>query len=112
MVFKLTNAKQADVTIDCYERSGVVLGGACQEADFQLIDGDLLLETGETSAFPVLTSSAEALSAELSINAWYRLKGWSADGTWSSLPLLLGHSLKFSASEVKHDSYSPLYDLQ
>ena len=112
LVFKLINAKQADVTIECYERSGVVLGGACQEADFQLIDGDLLLETGETSAFPVLTSSAEAISAELSINAWYRLKGWGADGTWSSLPLLLGHSLKFTASEMKHESYSPLYGLQ
>ena len=102
-VFQLTSATQADVTIDCYERSGVVLGGACEEADFQLIDGDLLLETGDTVAFPVLTSSAEALSAELALNWWRR---------WLSYPILVGHTLKITASEVEHDSYSPLYDLQ
>ncbi|MDA9920136.1 hypothetical protein N9D87_01560 [bacterium] len=102
-VFQLTSATQDDVTIDCYERSGVVLGGACEEADFQLIDGDLLLETGDTVAYPVLTSSAEALSAELALNSWRR---------WSSYPILLGHTLKITASEVEHDSYSPLYDLQ
>ena len=102
-VFQLTSATQADVSIECYERSGVVLGGACEEADFQLIDGDLLLETGDTVAFPVLTSSAEALSAELALNWWRR---------WSSYPILVGHTLKITASEVEHDSYSPLYDLQ
>ena len=102
-VFQLTSATQDDVTIDCYERSGVVLGGACEEADFQLIDGDLLLETGDTVAYPVLTSSAEALSAELALNWWRR---------WSSYPILLGHTLKITASEAEHDSYSPLYDLQ
>ena len=102
-VFSLTSATQDDVSIECYERSGVVLGGACEEADFQLIDGDLLLETGDTVAFPVLTSSAEALSAELSFN-WWR--------SWSRSPILLGHTLKLTASEVEHDSYSPLYDLQ
>ena len=102
-VFQLTSATQDDVTIDCYERSGVVLGGDCEEADFQLIDGDLLLETGDTVAYPVLTSSAEALSAELALNSWRR---------WSSYPILLGHTLKITASEVEHDSYSPLYDLQ
>ena len=64
-VFQLTSATQDDVTIDCYERSGVVLGGDCEEADFQLIDGDLLLETGDTVAYPVLTSSAEALTADV-----------------------------------------------
>jgi hypothetical protein len=102
-VFQLTSVTQDDVTIDCYERSGVVLGGACEEADFQLIDGDLLLETGDTVAYPVLTSSAEAFSAELALNWWRR---------WSSYPILLGHTLKITASEVEHDSYSPLYDLQ
>ena len=102
-VFQLTSATQDEVAIDCYERSGVVLGGACEEADFQLIDGDLLLETGDTVAFPVLTSSAEALSAELALNWWRR---------WSSYPILVGHTLKITASEVEHDSYSPLYDLQ
>ena len=102
-VFTLTSAMQDDVTIDCYERSGVILGGACEQADFQLIDGDVLLETGDTVAFPVLTSSAEALSAELSFNWWRR---------WSSYPILLGHTLKLAGSQVEHDSYSPLYDLQ
>lgn len=102
-VFQLTSATQEDVTIDCYERSGVVLGGACEQADFPLIDGDLLLETGDTVAFPVLTSSAVALSAELTFNWWRR---------WSSYPILLGHTLKLAGSEVEHDSYSPLYDLE
>ena len=102
-VFQLTSATQDDISIECYERSGVVLGGACEQADFQLIDGDLLLETGDTVAFPVLTSSAEALSADLSLNWWRR---------WSSYPILLGHTLKLTGSEVEHESYSPLYDLQ
>ena len=102
-VFQLTSATQADVTIDCYERSGVVLGGDCEKADFQLIDGDLLLETGDTMAYPVLTSSAEALSAELALNWWRR---------WSPYPILVGHTLKITASKVEHDSHSPLYDLQ
>ena len=102
-VFELKSATQGDVTIDCYERSGVVLGGACEEADFQLIDGNLLLETGDTVTLPVLTSSAEALSAELSLNWWRR---------WSSHPILLGHTLKLTGSEIEHESYSPLYDLQ
>ena len=50
-----------------------------------------------------MTSSAEALSAELSFN-WWR--------SWSRSPILLGHTLKLTASEVEHDSYSPLYDLK
>ena len=102
-VFSLTSAMQDDVTIDCYERSGVVLGGACEQADFQLIDGDVLLETGDTVAFPVLTSSAEALSAEISMNWWRR---------WSASPILLGHTLKLAASEMEHEGYSPLFGLQ
>jgi hypothetical protein len=102
-VFQFTKATQDDVSVECYERSGVVLGGACEEADFQLIDGDLFLETGDTVAFPVVTSSAKALSAELTLNWWRR---------WSSYPILVGHTLKITASEVEHDSYSPLYDLQ
>ena len=101
--FSLSEATQSDVTIDCYERSGVVLGGACREADFQLVDGDLLLETGETVAFPVLTSSANALTAELSLDWWKR---------WSKLPLLVGQKLILKATEVEHENYSPLYDLQ
>jgi hypothetical protein len=43
------------------------------------------------------------LSAELALNWWRR---------WSSYPILLGHTLKITASEAEHDSYSPLYDLQ
>ena len=101
--FSLSEAKQAEVTIDCYERSGVILGGSCSEADFQLIDGDLLLETGESVAFPVLTSSANALTAELALDWWRQ---------WSNLPLLIGQRLTIKATEVEHDSYSPLYDLQ
>lgn len=100
---KLSDHRQDEVTIDCYERSGVVLGGACAEADFQLIDGDVLLNTGDRVALPVLTSSAKAISAELSIDWWNRL---------SSSPLLIGHSVSLFASEVQHQNHSPLYDLQ
>lgn len=95
--------EQDSLDIDCYERSGVVLGGSCAEADFQLVDGDLLLETGESVAFPVLTSSAEAISLKASVDWWRR---------WSSAPILLGHSLSVSATELDHSNYSPLYDLQ
>ena len=103
LTIQLTDIEQDSLDIDCYERSGVVLGGSCAEADFQLVDGDLLLETGESVAFPVLTSSAEAISLKASINWW---------GRWSSAPILLGHSLSLSATELDHSNYSPLYDLQ
>ena len=103
LTLRVTDIEQECLDIDCYERSGVVLGGSCEEADFQLVDGDLLLETGESVAFPVLTSSAEAISLKASLDLWNR---------WSSAPLLLGHSLSLSATEVDHTNYSPLYDLQ
>ena len=103
LTLQFTDIEQDSLDIDCYERSGVVLGGSCEEADFQLVDGDLLLETGESVAFPVLTSSAEAISAKASVNWWNR---------WSSAPVLLGHSLSLSATELDHTNYSPLYDLQ
>ena len=103
VTLQVTDIEQESLDIDCYERSGVVLGGSCEEADFQLVDGDLLLETGESVAFPVLTSSAEAISLKASLDLWNR---------WSSAPLLLGHSLSLSATEVDHTNYSPLYDLQ
>ena len=103
LTLQVTDIEQDSLDIDCYERSGVVLGGSCEEADFQLVDGDLLLETGESVAFPVLTSSAEAISLKASVDWWNR---------WSSAPLLLGHSLSLSATELDHTNYSPLYDLQ
>ena len=103
LTLAFTDIEQDSLDIDCYERSGVVLGGSCEEADFQLVDGDLLLETGESVAFPVLTSSAEAISLKASIDWWRR---------WSSAPILLGHSLSVSATELDHSNYSPLYDLQ
>ena len=99
----VTDIEQDSLDIDCYERSGVVLGGSCEEADFQLVDGDLLLETGESVAFPVLTSSAEALSLKVTADWWYRL---------SSTPLLIGHTLSLGATELDHTNNSPLYDLQ
>lgn len=99
----VTDIEQDSLDIDCYERSGVVLGGSCVEADFQLVDGDLLLETGESVAFPVLTSSAEALSLKVTADWWYRL---------SSTPLLIGHTLSLGATELDHTNNSPLYDLQ
>ena len=99
----VSRAKQDTVTIDCYERSGVTLGGACSEADFQLIDGDQFLETGEQVAFPVVTSGSKATSVELTYDRWQaNPKGY----------LLMGHSFKFKGSEVEHRNDSPLYDLE
>ena len=99
----LTQVEQGNVTVDCYERSGVILGGSCSEADFQLIDGDRLIETGESIAAPVLTSSAEALSVELSLDRWWAL---------SDSLFLIGHSLSLKGSQVEHQHNSPLYSLQ
>ena len=103
LTLQLTEIEQDSLAIDCYERSGVILGGSCDEADFQLVDGDLLLETGESVAFPVLTSSAEAVALRLTADWWYRL---------SSTPVLIGHTISLGATELDHTNNSPLYDLQ
>ena len=50
---------QDELVIECYDYAGVVLGGSCNNTDFQLIDGDALLETGETITYPVFTTNAE-----------------------------------------------------
>ena len=103
LTIAVTDIEQDSLAIDCYERSGVVLGGSCDEADFQLVDGDLLLETGESVAFPVLTSSAEAVALRVTADWWYRL---------SSTPVLIGHTISLGATELDHTNNSPLYDLQ
>ena len=103
LTIAVTDIEQDGLAIDCYERSGVVLGGSCEEADFQLVDGDLLLETGESVAFPVLTSFAEATSLKVTADWWHRL---------STAPLLIGHTISLGATELDHTNNSPLYDLQ
>lgn len=101
--FRLASASQDDLTIDCYERSGTVLGGSCEEADFQLVDGDLLLKTGESRAFPVLSTSGSAVTIDLSLDWWRR---------WAGRPILIGHSISLVGSEIKHENFSPLYDIE
>ncbi len=58
----LKYAKQDPVKLDCYDYSGlVVIGGTCEEADFQLLDGDKYLRTREFEYFPVMETDANTL---------------------------------------------------
>ena len=52
--------RQRDIELECIERSSILLGGDCFDADFQLIDGDAYEASGEFRYLPVLSSSSES----------------------------------------------------
>ena len=54
----IKRGKQDPLSIDCYARAGIVLGGACDEATVRFFDPDVFRETGETVYLPVLSSEA------------------------------------------------------
>ena len=57
----LTYAKQKPVEIDCYEYSGLILGGTCEEADIRLLDGQALINEGKRIYYPALSTDANTL---------------------------------------------------
>ena len=56
----LTYSKQKPVEIDCYDYSGLVLGGTCEEADVRLMDGQALINEGKKIYYPAMDTDANA----------------------------------------------------
>lgn len=92
--------KQSDISLDCVQRSNILLGGNCSNADFKLLDGDAFSETGERRYLPVLNSSAESQ---------YLKFGYGFNHIFSDIKLSLTTSL--AIHRVSHDTYSPLFEL-
>ena len=92
--------QQKNITLDCVQRSGVLLGGNCLDADFRLLDGDIFAQTGERTYLPVLSSEASADFAKL--NYYYYLKFYS---------LYVSLNGQLSYFDIQHDTQSPLFAL-
>lgn len=92
--------KQSEVTLDCVQRSNILLGGNCEEADFKLLDGGLFEETGERKYLPVLSSSAQSHYFQIA-HMFHQY--------FSELKLSFNTSV--AVHKVSHDSYSPLFAL-
>ena len=52
--------EQNSIDIDCYAHNGVVLGGACENADIRLLDGEAYVNEGETNYYPAMTIDGRA----------------------------------------------------
>jgi len=68
--------RQAPLTIDCYARSGLVLGGACESATLRFFDPDIYRSTGETVYLPVLTSQAKQQGFALGLSLVQKGTAW------------------------------------
>ena len=97
---EIGSIQQKNITLNCVQRSGVLLGGNCSDADFRLLDGDLLAQTGERAYLPVLRSEASAEFAKL--NYLYYFKFYS-------LNMSLNGQLSYF--NIQHDTQSPLFGL-
>ena len=93
--------EQDDLSIDCIEDQGVILGGGCDSADFRLMDGDHFLETGERLYYPALTSLAKEQRAYIGLN--FR--------TVIQDKLQLNQSLRFQRSKIETGTTSRLFDI-
>ncbi len=63
----VTYAKQHELKIDCYDFRGLVIGGTCEEAELQLLDGREFLATGVRNYYPAMTTDASALGVNLGV---------------------------------------------
>lgn len=63
----VTYAKQHELKIDCYDFRGLVIGGTCEEAELQLLDGREFLATGVRNYYPAMTTDANALGVNLGV---------------------------------------------
>ena len=61
------DTKQDPLTIDCYEFSGLVIGGSCEEADVKLLDSEIYRSTGERVYLPVLETEGSSEGRGLTI---------------------------------------------
>jgi hypothetical protein len=98
----MADRKQGDLDIECYEYSGVILGGDCDNADFRLFDGDLFSQTGEKVYYPVLSTKADE-------DRWFA--GAVAELQLSSR-LTLKQALKYQQAEISVTTTSPLFEIQ
>ena len=92
--------QQKNITLDCVQRSGLLLGGNCEDADFRLLDGDLFTQTGERTYLPVLRSEAFAEFAKISY--YYYFKFYA---------LYISLNGQLSYFDIQHDTQSPLFAL-
>ena len=94
--------QQKNITLDCVQRSGVLLGGNCLDADFRLLDGDLFAQTGERTYLPVLSSEA---SADFAKNTSKRSAMSCRVATWRGAPDVRAPEPRFG-SRWRTASYS------
>jgi len=92
--------EQEEISLDCVQRGNVLLGGSCDNADFRLLDGDFLEQTGSRRYLPVLDSSASAIYAKLTHTLNYYTSEYK-------------HSINtvLSIHQVEHHTESPLFAL-
>jgi hypothetical protein len=90
--------KQDPLSIDCYERGLLTLGGSCDSADLRFFDSDVYRDTGETIYLPVLTSNAEQQSYSLGLNLTRKLSSWQ-----------FVHYFELRESEIEVTFDSPLF---
>ena len=88
--------KQDDLSIDCYEYSGLILGGLCVEADVRLLNGPALFNDGVEIYYPALQSSAETTGWGLGVS---RSGSWRFDSRY-----LLSVNARLSEIELGFDS--------
>ncbi len=67
--------KQNPVEINCYEYSDLVLGGTCEEADVQLMDGKALINEGKKIYYPALTTDANTVGFSAGVTFVNKLLG-------------------------------------
>lgn len=92
--------EQEDISLDCVQRGNVLLGGSCDNADFRLLDGDYLEQSGSRRYLPVLDSSASAIYAKLIHTLNYYTSKYK-------------HSINtvLSIHQIEHHTESPLFAL-
>jgi len=91
---------QDSLSVDCYARGALVLGGSCDNATVRFFDPDIYRDTGETVYLPVLTSNAEQRSFSIAVNAGKVNKDWQ----WV-------HHLQLRQSKVEIGFDSPLFKI-
>ena len=92
--------KQDPLSIDCYARAGIVLGGACDEATVRFFDPDVFRETGETVYLPVLSSEATEQRVMIGAGVAKSVADWR-----------LVHHVNISTARVDVNFASPLFDI-
>ena len=96
----LEQGDQDPLSIDCYARAGIILGGSCDEATLRFFDPEVFRETGETVYLPVLTSKAEQRSMMVGASLAKSAASWR-----------MVHHLHASQARIDVNFNSPLFDI-